>query len=145
MDDVLKNIRSLLLLWSELTALVGERIRPNGFHSTDGDLASVMMELPDGRQLNVLDRKTAIIEATLILTVRAPLAGQAAQIAEVIRSRNTTPCTGLDGFSGSAGSGFILSCERMNFETGIEVDDDGDETGNFLHVQGFQILFKLGG
>jgi hypothetical protein len=145
MDDVLKNIRSLLLLWSDLTAIVGERIRPNGFHSTDGDLPAVMMELPDGRQMNTLDRSEAIIDATLTLTTRAPLASDAASIAAIIRSRNTTPSTGLDGYSGSAGTGIIKSCERMSFETGIEVDDDGTETGNHLHVQVFQILFQLGG
>lgn len=145
MDDLLKNIRSLLLLWSDLTAIVGERIRPNGFHSTDGNLPAVMMELPDGRQMNTLDRSEAIVDATITLTTRAPLASEAADIAAIIRSRNTTPSTGLDGYSGSAGTGFIKSCERISFETGIEIDDDGTETGNHLHVQTFQILFQLGG
>lgn len=145
MDDVLKNIRSLLLLWENLTAIVVDRIRPNGFHSTDGDLPAVMMELPDGRQMNTLDRGEAIIDGTLTLTVRSPLAGQAAQIAAIIRSRNTTPSTGLDGYSGSAGTGILKSCERVSFQTGIEVDDDGTETGNHLYIQTFQILFQLGG
>lgn len=145
MDDVIKNIRLLLLLWSDLTAIVGDRIRPNGFHSTDGDLPAVMMELPDGRQMNTLDRSKAIIDATLTLTVRAPRASQAAEISAIVRSRNQTPSQGLDGYSGSAGTGVIKSCERMSFETGIEIDDDGTETGNHLHVQVFQILFQLGG
>lgn len=145
MDDILKNIRSLLLLWSDLTAIVGDRIRPNGYHSSDGNLPAVMMELPDGRQMNTLDRREAVIDSTLTLTVRAPEQSQAAEIAAIIRSRNQTPSQGLDGYSGSAGTGTIKSCERMSFETGIEIDDDGTETGNHLHVQVFQILFQLGG
>jgi hypothetical protein len=143
--DIITAIRSLLLLFDPLTDIVDDRIRPNAFHSTDENLPALMLELTDGTQQNVLDRSAAIIDATLEITVRAPLASDCSEIAEIIRSKNTDPSTGLDGYTGSAGSGLILSAERQSFHNGKEVDADGDETSNFLSIQVYQILFKIGG
>ena len=144
-DDILTSIRSLLLLWDELTDFVDDRIRPDAFHSTDENLPALMLELTDGTQLNALDRTAAIVDASLQITVRAPLASQAAAIAEIIRSRNTDPSTGLDGYTGSAGSGTLLSAERQSFSNGKEIDQNGDETANYLSIQVYQLLFKIGG
>lgn len=145
--QLLTALRSLLLLWSEVTNHVVDRIRPNMFSpSVDGDTSkAVVLNVLDGTQLNTLDRTAAIIDATVEITIRAPLQTEADQIAEAIRTRNTTPSTGLDGYTGSAGAGFLMSAERRSFSSGAEVSDDGDETGNFLSVQVYQIQFKLGG
>lgn len=144
-EDILTSIRSLLLLWDELTDIVDDRIRPDAFHSTDENLPTLMLEVTDGTQLNVLDRTAAIVDCTLNITVRAPLAVQAAQIAEIIRSRGDDPSTGLDGYTGSAGSGTLLSAERQSFSNGKEIDQNGDETANYLSIQVYQLLFKIGG
>lgn len=144
-SDILTALRSLLLLWPEVTGIVDDRIRPNVFHSTDGNDAALRLELVDGNQTNFLDRSGACVDGVLQITARDPLATGAAELAEYVRSRGTNPSTGLDGYSGSAGSGNLLSAERVGFTTGREVDDDGNETGNFLFVQVFQILFAIGG
>lgn len=143
--DILTGIRSLLLLWSELTDIVYDRIRPESFHSTDANQPALMLELSEGTQQNFLERSSVVVDATLMVTVRAPLATQAAQIAEIIRTRNTKPSTGLDGYSGSAGSGYILGAERQSFSNGKELDTDGNETENYISIQVYQLLFQLGG
>lgn len=143
--DIVTCVRSLLLLWDDLTNVVGERIRPESFHSTDENEPALMLELTEGSQQNFLERSSAVIDATLMITARAPLAAQVAEIAEIIRSRNTDPSTGLDGYSGSAGGGYILSAERQSFSNGKEVGQDGDETNNYISIQVYQVLFQLGG
>jgi hypothetical protein len=143
--DILTQIRSLLLLFDPVTNIVDDRIRPNGFHSTDENEPALMLELIDGNQINPLDRTAVIVDGVLQITVRSPSATQAAEIAESIRTQGTNPSTGLDGYTGSAGSGFLVSAERVSFSTGKEVDEDGDETSNFISLQVYQILFKMGG
>lgn len=144
-SDILTQIRALLLLWDPVTDIVDDRIRPEAFFSDDENLPAIMLELTDGNQTNTLDRTASVIDATLQITARAPLATQAAAIAEAIRTKGQTPSAGLDGYTGSAGSGFLLSAERTSFGTGKEVDEDGNETSNYLSVQVYQILFKIGG
>lgn len=144
-SDILTAIRALLLLWDEVTDYVDDRIRPEAFHSDDEQLAAVKLELTDGRQQNFLDRSAVLIDGVLMITCRSTNAATVNAIAEAIRSRNTDPSAGLDGYSGSAGTGTLLSAERTEFETGRELDEDGDETDNFLSVQAYQVLFKLGG
>ena len=142
---MLTGIRSLILLWSEVTDIVGERIRPNVLHSSDGSAPSIKLELVSGSQQNFLDRSGCLIDGVLEVTSRSELASEAALVAEMVRSRGENPSIGLDGYSGSVGSGVLKSAERIDFDSGGELLDDGSESGLFVHIDRYQILFEIGG
>lgn len=144
-ESVLKNIRSLLLLFEDLTDVVSDRITPNQFGGEDHQQPSVMLELRDCEQQNTLDRSACLVTGNLVITIRSMDDLLNDQLAEVIRTQNTDPASGLDGFSGPCGSGILLGCERSGFDTSIVFDEDGDETDLFDSVQMYRIHFQIRG
>ena len=144
-DQILTGIRSLLLLFEDLTDVVSDRITPNQFASDDQQQPSVMIELRECTQQNTLDRTSCLVTGTLVLTIRSKDDILCDQIAESIRSQNTSPSTGLDGYSGGAGDGELIGSERTDFDTSIVYDDDGDETDLYDSVQVYRIHYVIRG
>jgi len=142
--NILTGIRTLLMLFGDLTASVGARITPNQFAGADQQQPAVMLELRDCQQQNTIDRSGCLITGTLVITIRTKDDLLCDQLAEIIRSNGTVPSTGLDGYSGPAGTGQLLSAERTDFDTTIVYDDDGDETDQYDSVQIYRIHYAMG-
>lgn len=140
---ILTSIRSLLMLFADLTASVSDRITPNQFAGADQQQPSVMLELRDCQQQNTIDRSGCLITGTLVITIRTKDDLLCDQLAEIIRTNGTSPSTGLDGYSGSAGTGQLISAERTDFDTAIVFDDDGDETDLYDSVQLYRIHYAM--
>lgn len=142
--DILTGVRSLLKTFPALTSAVGDRIRPNALHADD-IAPAVILEIPKAEQDNCLDRDVALIRAELLVRVRSADKTQADLLAEVIRSQNTIPSTGLDSFAGEAGDCEIIQCERSEFSTDLLYDDDGDETDLYESIHVYQLWYLIGG
>lgn len=143
--DIQTGLRSLLLLWEEVTALCAHRIRPDAPTAIDGNETQVSIELSDGVQNNVLDRAVAFIQASVVLRIRSNDSQECRALAEAIRSRNLTPSEGLDGYQGPAGDCDIVECQRTGFSFGKVYDDDGDETDLYQSLQVYDVWYLIGG
>lgn len=143
--DILTGVRSLLLLFPDLTDVVSDRIRPERPHSEDGNLPQIILELPNADQDNVLDRSCALIRGELQVRIRSTDITQTNQLAEIIRTQNANPSEGLDGYAGTAGDGDIVQCERRGFSSGVVLDDDGDETDLYENLQVYDLWYLVSG
>lgn len=141
--NILAEIRTLLLLWDEITDITDVRIRVDGFAADDGTNAAVMLEIVDGNQQNFTGEDTPCMIADVLVTCRSTNETTRTQMAEAIRSRNTDPSTGLDGYRGSAGLGWIIQSNRTDTAAGKLYDQDGDETDFYEQRDVYRILYRV--
>jgi len=140
--DILTDIRSLLLLMSDLTDVVGSRIRREGPEAADENDPVVILELPDGEQINTL-ADGGFCFADLVVRCRSTDIVEADAMAETVRTNNTDPSTGLDCFRGTAGNAAVIQCERTQFGTTELQDDDGDDSGVFESWAVYSIHYEV--
>lgn len=137
MDDVLTQLRTLLLTFNAVTALVSGRIRPDAADSADGASDVIILELPDADQANCMTGE-GIVNGDLIIRTRSTNKTTAAMIAEAVRVNNGT--NGLDGFMGTAGTGHIIECERTEFSQ-YQVEDDDEDNDSFFETESLYSLW----
>ena len=142
--NILAELRTLLLLWDEITDITDMRIRADGFAANDGTDDVVMLEIIDGNQQNFIDEATPCMIADVLVTCRSTNETTRTQMAEAIRSRNTEPSTGLDGYRGSAGVGWIIQSNRTDTAAGKLYDQDGDETDFYEQRDVYRVMFRVG-
>jgi hypothetical protein len=142
-SNILAEIRALLLLWDEVTDLCDMRIRVDGFAIDDGTEASVMLEIVDSNQMNFLEESRGCVTADVLVTCRCINETTRTELAEAIRSRNTDPTTGLDGYRGAAGNGWIIQSNRTDSAAGKLYDADGDETDFYEQRDLYRIMYRL--
>ena len=141
MDDLLTNIRTLLLAFSEVTSLVEDRIRPHAADSEDTDRDLILLHLPDGDKDLLLDGKAGAFNADLVIQARSTNKARAAAIAAAIRTQNTDPSSGLDGYSGPAGTGEIIEASAVQISEFESDDDDADDNGFYYAETTFSIWY----
>ena len=133
--NILANIRELLLLFDEVTDLTDTRIRVDGFAESDGTLAAIMLELPDGDQSNFLGGGAAIV-GNLLVTCRSTHEGTRTDMANAVHGV-------LNGYTGSAGLGRLCECQRTGTAAGKLYDQDGDETDFYEQRDTYRIVFSV--
>lgn len=141
--NILAEIRTLLLLWDEITDVTDMRIRVDGFAADDGTLAAVMLEIIDANQQNFCGEDKPCMTADVLVTCRSTNETTRTQMAEAIRSRNVSPSTGLDGYRGSAGLGWIIQSNRTDTAAGKLYDQDGDETDFYEQRDVYRVLYRI--
>ena len=60
-DDLLTNLRTLLLAFPDVTQHVASRIRPLELDESDGKQTSIILELPDSDQFHTLDDQGCLL------------------------------------------------------------------------------------
>lgn len=120
-----------------MTDAVGDRVRPDDPDSSDAERDVVIIELPDAEQMNCLSGE-AIINGDFIVRTRSTDKSRAATIAEAVRIN--TGDNGLDGFVGTAGTGEVIQCERLEFSH-RKVDDDDDDDEPYYETESLYSLW----
>lgn len=134
MDNILADLRSLLLTFYTVTALVATRIRCEMLDSSDGRRDAVILELPYGRQQNLLSGE-GIVNANIVVRSRSVDQTKASDIAKVIFQA-------LDGVTGAAGDSVVIQCERTEISTVQFDDEDSDNAGMHETQQLFSMWFQ---
>ena len=132
MHDLLTNVRQLLLTDADITAAVGQRIRPHEADSGDGDSDLIILDLPDADQDNLLSGES-IVDAELIIRSRSLNKTKAADIADLVHDL-------LHNYSGPAGTGQIIQTHRREFSH-YEVDDEDDDDNGFYFTESLYTLY----
>lgn len=139
MEHVVASIRALLKTFDPVTAAVGDRIRPDKPDSSDGDDDSIIIMLPDADQENCLSGE-GIVNGDLIIRGRSRNKTTASHIGELVRINTGT--NGLDGYSGAAGTGQIIQCERVSFSEHQVDDEDADDNGIYEADSLYSLWFQ---
>lgn len=125
-------LRDLLLTFDAVTAIVGSgadaRIRPDQLDEADKTPA-ILIELQTIDHMNTLDGLGGLAKAMIHVTCLSEQKAKARQLCEAVRTNNTDPGTGLAGYTGAAGDGYIDSAtlerttvgQRPLFEGGDEL------------------------
>lgn len=137
--DAKTDIRSFLLTLPALTAIVGSRIRPDQRDESDGDQPAVIIEIADGQQFNDLQANGGLVQLDVIFRCLSHDVTESEAIGEAIRTNNTNPGTGLDGYEGIAGLGYIQSANRQSFNSDAVFDEEGQPTGEHEHSAFYSI------
>jgi len=140
------DLRTVLLTYSALTALVGTRIHPDVLpqQSDEEDnsetLPAVVIDVMDETPQNTLDGGDGMVVANVGVRCFALTKALARQVAEAIRVNGTDPGTGLAAHTGYADGGFDGIHIRTEFD--VHPLDDGQDRV-FYEVSGmYQLTFS---
>ena len=135
------DLRSLLLTFDAVTALVGSRIRPDQLGQGD-ELPAIVIELPDEEHHNDLSGVGGLASATVLITGISEDKTEARAIIEAVRINGTDPGTGLAGFTGGAGDGFIQAAVLERTRQRRVAEDDGSDDGWFEITAQYEIWYE---
>jgi hypothetical protein len=131
-------LRSLLLSWSEVTSLMTVNpqsgdypIRPERLHRSD-PLPAIEISQPDEVFEDDLAGDQSASESTVAISVICTDAAVANTLADAILTRNTTPKTGLMGFTGTAGTKYIDGVHVEKIHRGYAPLPDGNDSGEYV-------------
>ncbi len=117
--DPKADIRAYLLTLNALTQLVATRIRPDQRDEADGLDDCVVIEIDSGEQFNDLAGDGGLVQLDVMFRCISRTALGAAAIGEAIRTNGTSPGSGLDGYEGSAGSGYLQATRQRWSELAV--------------------------
>lgn len=140
--DPKTDLRSYLLTLSAVTALVDSRIRPDQRDESDGELDSIVIEIPNGEQFNDLDGHGGLVQLDVLVRCISHDVTRSEAIAEAVRTNGTDPGSGLDGYTGIAGLGFITQANRDTFSSDAIFDEEGQPTGEHEHAALYAVWFQ---
>lgn len=142
-NDILTDLRQLLLAFVDVTDLVSDRIRPHQADASDGNADLIILDLPDADQWNTLDG-TGFLNGDVVVEARSTNKTTAAAIAEAVASQNETPSAGLDGYRGPAGTGEVIqSVIRETSQNHID-DDDADSDTIYTATTLYSVWYQPG-
>lgn len=139
------DLRTVLLTYTALTALVGTRIYPDVLpqQSDDEDqsetLPAVVIDVMNETPQNSLDGGDGMVVANIGVRCFALKKSVARQVAEAVRVNGTQPGTGLASHTEYAGGGFDAIHETTEFDV-HPVGNGADDV--FYEVSGiYQVTF----
>lgn len=134
-------LRDLLLTFEAVTALVGQRIRPDELHENDSTPA-LLIELQTIVPQNTLDGLGGLAKASVHITALSDKKHVARTVQEAVRLNGTDPGSGLAGYTGDAGDGFIDSATlEQTTVTFRPFQESGDE-GWYAVTGEYEVMYQ---
>lgn len=134
-------LRDLLLTFEAVTALVGQRIRPDELHEKDGTPA-LLIELQLIDHMNTLDGLGGLAKASVHVTALSERKSVARTVQEAVRLNGTDPGTGLAGYTGEAGNGFLDSATLQRTVCTFRPFDEGGDEGWHAVTGEYEVMYQ---
>lgn len=129
--SVFSDIRASLVSSSEITDVVGDKIRPEQLGEQD-ESPAITVEIDQDNALETLDAASGSERlATVGVVCWSKTRAQADEMAELVRTQ-------LNGYRG----GGIDPATFNEFERGFEPAGDDSDSGDYLTIARFSVFFR---
>lgn len=125
-------MRQMLLSLSAVTNQVGQTIRPDLLDRGD-DVPAILIQIEDESLHDDLDGRGGLVTATVIVEVLHTTRMGSRQLEQAVRTNNTDPGTGLQGYRGQVGT-FFIDCASLTRRRPFIVERETDEDRNWYGI-----------